>query len=531
MSIVVKQLSYIHSDRVSLFYNIEFSVSAGQKVSLVGNNGSGKSTLLRILASEIEPDSGEVLIDNNLLYYVPQHFGQYEDLSIAEALKIDAKINALNAIVNGDASQSNFDILNDDWDIEEKAINALQKWGLGDISLSNEIRNLSGGEKTKVFLAGIDIHAPSIILLDEPSNHLDRDSRDYLYQLIKGSRATIIVVSHDRKLLNLVDTTYELTSNTINEYGGNYDFYKEQRSEKLEALIARQNEKEKELRKAKQIAREASERKSKEDARGEKRQLKKGVARIMMNTLKDKAEQSSSKLKDVHAERIDSITADLQQIKNNMPDMNNLRMNFDYSNLHFGKVLVFATGLNYSYTDKCLWKEPLNFELRSGERVEISGRNGVGKTTLVNLMLGSLLPSEGEIYKSDFTHLYLDQEYSIIDNSLTVYEQIEQSNMRGYFEHELKMLLHQFLFSSDTWNKECYKLSGGEKMKLVFCSLLVGNSTPDVIILDEPTNNLDIQSLEVITETIKGYKGSIIVISHDKQFIEDIEIEKQINLC
>lgn len=529
MSIIVKQLSYIHPDREPLFENISFSVSKGQKVSLIGNNGSGKSTLLHIIAGDLQPSSGEIIYQDTP-YYIPQHFGQYDTSTVAEALQIDKKLEALHAILGGDASVNNFTVLNDDWDIEERALSALSKWGLGHIALYQKIDSLSGGEKTKAFLAGINIHSPNNILLDEPSNHLDKKSRSQLYELIEDSNATIIVVSHDRTLLNLLNLTYELTGNAIEIYGGNYEFYKIQKEEKLEALQAQLDEKHKELRKARNLARETAERKQKRDVRGKKSVEKKGIPRIMLNTIRNRAESSAAKLKETHNNKMDGITDDMKQIRQQLPPQKELKMDFEDAGLHTGKILVTAHEINFGYTDRMLWKEPLEFEIRSGDRIVISGQNGTGKTTLLKLIFGKLEPVQGQIVRADFRYLYIDQDYSIINNELTVFGQLQQFNTRGLTDDELRVILHRFLFTYNTWNKPCEKLSGGEKMRLVFCCMQADNNAPDMFILDEPTNNLDIQSLEIVTNTIKEYKGTLLIISHDVYFIEEADITKEIEL-
>ena len=262
MCISVQQLCYIHADKEPLFRDISLTVNKGEQVSLVGNNGSGKSTLLRIMEGSLKPSSGEVVCSSKP-NYVPQHFGQYDELTVVQALQVEAKIKALHAIIAGDASVENFTILDDDWNIEERSLAALSFWGLEHIRLDQTMNTLSGGEKTKVYLSGIQIHSPEIILMDEPTNHLDTGSRDKLYDFIRSSRATILIVSHDRTLLNLLPYTCELDRSKITLYGGNYDFYKEQKEIALAALQNQLSEKEKELRQAKKIAREALERKNK----------------------------------------------------------------------------------------------------------------------------------------------------------------------------------------------------------------------------------------------------------------------------
>lgn len=512
-----------------LFENISFSLDKGKKISLIGNNGSGKSTLLQIIAGKLKAAAGEI-VSPETPYYVPQHFGQYDEMTIAQALSIDEKLTALHAILAGDVSEEHFNSLNDDWGIEERALSALSSWRLPHVELSQNLSSLSGGEKTKVFLSGIEVHEPDIVLLDEPTNHLDKESRKQLYEYIRMARASVLVVSHDRALLNLVDSTLELTKNKVEAYGGNYDFYKIQKEEKLNALQEQLDEKEKELRKAKRIAREAIERQEKHAVRGEKQNQKKGVPRIVLNSLGSKSEKTLAKLKDVHSEKQDDILTEIKNLQQNLPLANELKVNFEKTNLHKGKVLVTAKEINFAYKDSPLWKDALDFQIRSGERILISGRNGSGKTTLIKLILGKLKPAVGSLVRADFSYLYVDQEYSIIDDNLTVYQQVEKFNSRHFPEHDLKMLLHRFLFNSRSWDKTCDKLSGGEKMKLVLCCLQVSNNMPDVFVLDEPTNNLDIQNIEIITSVIKSYQGTLLVISHDDVFVREVGVEREMEM-
>lgn len=529
MSIIVQDVSYIHPDKEFLFSNISFTVNKGQKVALIGNNGSGKSTLLRIIAGNLLPTTGEISCSSPP-YYVPQHFGQYNQLTVAQALRIDKKLAALHAILEGDVSVENFTVLDEDWSIEERSLGALSLWGLEHVSLFHPMSNLSGGEKTKVFLAGIQIHEPSVVLMDEPTNHLDLWSRKKLYSFIESAHLTLLVVSHDITLLNTLSFIYELGKKEIKAYGGNYDFYKEQKEQQVGAMQASLDEKEKELRQAKKIAREVAERRQKDSVRGEKQAKKKGLPRIVMNQLGSKAENTTSKLKDIHAGKMDTLKEDIKQIQNSLPDNQLMKLNLNSSSLHTGKILLTAKEIDFKYGEHILWQHPLSFQIKSGDRLSIKGRNGSGKTTLLKIITGDIEPQAGEIIKADFRYVYIDQEYSIIENSLTLLEQIEEYNTSHLHDHELKTLLNRFLFPHTVWNKKCESLSGGEKMRLVLCCLLVGENTPDMILLDEPTNNLDIQSSSILTSVIRNYKGSVLVVSHDLHFLQEINVDKSIDL-
>lgn len=558
MPISIQQISYIHPDKEVLFSDLNFAISKGQKLGLVGNNGCGKSTLLQIIAGQLSPSSG-VIVRPDDLYYIPQHFGQYDSLTIAQALQIDSKRQALHAILAGDASTENFTLLDDDWNIEERSIAALDSWGIGH-PLSYPLHLLSGGEKTRVFLAGMNIHTPSVILMDEPTNHLDSSGRQRLYDWVEKWRSTLLIVSHDRTLLNLLPEICELEKHQITYYGGNYEFYKEQKALMQEALQQRIDEKEKALRAARKVARETAERRDKQNVRGEKANIKKGIPRIVLNALQGKSEKSTSKLNGVHQEKAEKLTDERNQLRGSLSPTAALKTDFNSSSLHNGKTLVTAKNINFGYYPnqndndsqnendnpsenntfdssnssklpaQLLWQAPISFQLKSGDRLRIEGTNGSGKTTLLKIITGQLEPQEGTLTRADFSYVYLNQEYSIIDDRNSILEQAYAFNSRNLPEHEIKIILNRYLFPAPEWDKSCRKLSGGEKMRLAFCCLMISNNTPDMFILDEPTNNLDIQSIEIITNTIKKYTGTVIAISHDNYFIREIGVDQRIAL-
>jgi ATPase subunit of ABC transporter with duplicated ATPase domains len=527
--LILHNIAYAHPNKDLLFDNINLVINKQDKIALIGNNGTGKSTLLKIMSGNLQPSEGQVKASSKP-YYIPQLFGQFNEYTIAQALHIGDKLSALKQILEGNVSEANLSLLDDDWAIEERCNEALSHWKLDGLDLSQKMSTLSGGQKTKVFLAGIAIHRPQIVLLDEPSNHLDTLSRAVLYDYISSTANTLVVVSHDRTLLNLLPTVCELSKRGITLYGGNYDFYAAQKTIEANALNEDLKNKEKALRKAREVERESLERQQKLDARGKKKQEKAGIPTIAMNTLRNNAEKSTSRMKDVHAEKTDAIAQELNQIRKDLPEKDKMKIGFDDSTLHRGKILVRAKGINYGYDNRPLWKQPLTFQVNSGARIAIKGLNGSGKTTLVKVILGELEPTTGTVYRAERKAIYIDQDYSLIDNKLSIYEQAQQFNTDNLPEHEVKSRLTHFLFTKAYWDKPCASLSGGEKMRLILCCLTIRSQAPDMIILDEPTNNLDIQNIEILTGAVNEYKGTIIVISHDAYFLEQINTEEVIEL-
>lgn len=525
----IQQLAYAHPNKDVLFSNIQLTIGTNQKLALIGNNGAGKSTLMRIMAGVLAPAEGSV-VTSSKPYYVPQLFGQFNQLSVAAALQVDKKLHALQEILAGNVTEQNLNILDDDWIIEERTREALAAWGLSDLSLDQHLATLSGGQKTKLFLAGITIHQPEIILLDEPSNHLDLQARQQLYQLIKHTQATIVVVSHDRTLLNQLDTVLELSKHGIAQYGGNYEFYLEQKQLEADALVQDVKSKEKALRKAKEVEREAMARQQRLDARGKKKQEKAGLPTISMNTFRNNAEKSTARMKAVHEEKTGGISEELHLLRKELPDKDKMKIGFDNSSLYKGKILITAKEINWQYGTQPLWNSPLSFQMVSGERIALAGSNGSGKTTLIKLMLGQLEPNTGAISRAMNKTLYVDQDYSLINDKLRVFEQAAQFNDTGLQEHEIKIRLTRFLFTQEYWDKPCHTLSGGEKMRLMLCCLTISGQSPDLMVLDEPTNNLDIQNIAILTTAINEYQGSLLVVSHDAYFLEEIGIERVIQL-
>lgn len=522
-------VTYAHPNRDVLFSDINLTVNRQNKIALIGNNGAGKSTLLAILSGRLKPSAGTVGADSKP-YFVPQLFGQYNEQTVAEALGIHDKLLALKEILDGHLTDINLELLDDDWGIEERCQEAFAHWQLNGINLSQSMSTLSGGQKTKIFLAGIMIQEPDIVLLDEPSNHLDMGGRALLYDYIRSTGNTLVVVSHDRTLLNLLDTVCELGKRGITIYGGNYDFYAGQKAIENEALSLDVKAKEKALRKAKEIGRESAERQQKLDARGKKKQEKAGLPTIVQNAFRNNAERSTARMKGVHAEKVGGIAQEISHLRGELPSADKMKVDFDNSSLHKGKILLKASQVNYAYNDRQLWNEPLDFQITSGERIAIKGINGSGKTTLIRMILGGLQPDTGTIEHADFKSIYIDQDYSLIDNTLTVYEQAWKYNSGGLQEHDIKTRLNRFLFAREYWDKPCINLSGGEKMRLMLCSLAVATQAPDMIILDEPTNNLDIQNIGILTEAINEYQGTLLVVSHDTRFLQEINVEREINL-
>lgn len=525
----LQSVSYVHPDRTLLFHDLELAIADHEKIALVGNNGSGKSTLLKIIAKEVQPSAGRVVLPSDA-YLVPQLLGQLNACTVAEALRIDTKWNALTALLNGHTTEENFRLLNDDWTIEQRSYEALRHWGLEGIDLAQPMLSLSGGQQTKVLLAGIDIHQPQWVLLDEPSNHLDGEGRALLYDFIRHTNSGLIVASHDRILLSLLPTICELGSKGIAIYGGDYAFYVDQKKTESEALAQTIHSQEKALRKAKEKARETLERQQKLDTRGKGKQEQAGVARIMMNTLRNNAEKSTSKIKTAHEEKVNHLREQLQTLRGSTGGADSMLVNLGHPDVHAGKILFRANDIQFAYNGRPVWRTALDLQINSGERITLKGANGTGKTTLIKTILGQLAPQSGTVYRADCTCIYIDQDYSLLDSRLSVYEQVQRFNTSALQEHEIKIRLTRFLFDKQDWDKPCGALSGGERMRLLLCCLTTAGQAIDLIVLDEPTNNLDLHNVQILAGALQAYRGTLVVVSHDEVFLEEVGVMRTIEL-
>lgn len=528
MGLIVRSLNYVHPDNKELFRDLDFILNDGEKAALVGINGAGKSTLLRLVSGKIQPSSGEIICSETP-WYVPQHLGEFDTWSVARALGADAKLDALHAILAGDTDSKHFTVLDEDWDIENRVKKVLEKWELGNIDETRLLGSLSGGQKTRVFLSAMDMNSPYLVLLDEPSNHLDVRTRRKLYDMILQSKSTMLIVSHDRALLNLMNKTLELNEKGIEVFGGNFDFYQQKKMEKVSALRARLNGQSKALRESERKAKDMGSQRAQQELRGRSAGLSNSLPRIIAGGLKNKAERSTARMLNAHEEKIASLVDNIEEIKAQIEEYETLKLEIKTPELIHGELLIDIEDINFSYGDRSLWNN-LSFQIRSGERVQIEGENGSGKTTLLKIITGELQPFEGACNSTAFSYFYLDQNYSMIDPALSIYEQIQAYNKRGLEEHELKELLVYSQFDPEWFDRKCAGLSGGERMKLSLSCLLVSNEAPHVLILDEPTNNLDVQSLEVLTLAVKNFEGTLLVISHDEYFIREIGIDYSISL-
>lgn len=530
MFINAQHISYHTPNRGILFNDISFTLQKGEKAAVVGNNGAGKTTLLKIIAGQEKNYTGNLQATGSL-HYVPQHYGHFNHLTVAAALGIAPLLHALQAVEQGATDQHYYDLLEHHWDIIARCEEAFARWGITGIALDQPLQQLSGGMKTRLFLSGIDIFEPAIVLLDEPSNHLDRKARTRLYEWMEDTSFTLLLTSHDRQLLRLCEPIWELQASGIKVYGGNYDLYAAQKDTETAASEHKLAYHEKALKEAKLKQQQSLERKQHADAQARKNSKQGGQAKILLGGRKNAAEGSMAKLKQVHSAKVSELRANVQEAAAMTQMQRIMKGYFSNPALPQGKVVIQATDINYAYENgSLLWPQSLTLTVRSGARLAVSGDNGSGKTTLLNLLQGKMPPSQGTIQRAPCTTLLLDQDYSLIDRHKTVLEQALAFNDTLLETAMVHTLLANFLFMPESWDKPCAVLSGGEILRLVLCCMVLQNKTPDIIFLDEPVNNLDLSNIQMLAKIFAAYRGTLIIISHDAGFLQEADIMEELQL-
>jgi ATPase subunit of ABC transporter with duplicated ATPase domains len=509
-------------DRVSLALHRE-------KTGLVGANGCGKTTLLRILTGDLALSAGRVRRAGRIAV-LPQNFRPMQEQTVVEALGVREKLDALCRLTAGHGSDADLAVLDDDWAIEERIAAELSRLGLSHIGLDRPLASLSGGETTRVVLASLFLRRPDLLLLDEPTNNLDRESRQALQAALAEWRGGLVVVSHDRALLRLMDRMVELTPKGPKSYGGNYDLYVAQRDAEAQAAQEQLAAAEKELRRVRRDAQASRERQDRRNSRGAKERDKGGIPKILLNAMRETSTRTTARLGATHDGRIADAQDALAEARERVEQSRELAVCLALVDLPAGKLILEMEGVCFRYPDS---SRPLfdRFALRmmGPERVAIAGPNGSGKTTLLKLIAGELTPDAGTVRLGVHRWRCLDQRADLLIGGLSVLENFRR-HAPAQPETACRMVLAHFLFRGDTVYKPAAALSGGEHLRAALACLLSATEPPQLLLLDEPTNHLDLPSLANLELALSCYTGALVVISHDRDFLDAVGVDRVIEL-
>ncbi|MDZ7957006.1 MAG: ATP-binding cassette domain-containing protein [Aulosira sp. DedQUE10] len=499
----------------TLFQGVNINISVGdasskipsrQRIALFGRNGVGKSTLLKILAGQIIPSQGSVWCKSNV-YYLPQIS------TIRQEITADTVLDFLSGKTD------------EWWQIEE----ILQTLFHTTLDLSLPMTNLSGGELTKLFLAIGLSQEPNILLLDEPTNHMDLLALENLRQFLVNFSGAYIIVCHKPFFLDQVtEVTWELTPEGVKVYGGNFSDYRQQKEIELEAAVRSHEVARKELKHVQTTAMQEQQRAAQSRRQGRAKFLNGSIDRASAGLIKTKAEASAGNAKKKHEFAVAKATQNFIETKVKTTKTTSIKL---AESGQKRRNLIDIQGANLWVSERLLIQN-IQLHISCGDRLAIAGANGSGKSTLAKAILGmeqqtAVLDSGEVLLAPAMKAVYLDQTYELVNRQQTILENTQAANPNLSYQL-LRQQLGHFLFKYDDVHKSASVLSGGELARLAIA--IISISEIDLLILDEPTNNLDIETVEQMIVGINEYQGALWVISHDLDFLSHIKITQGFKL-
>ncbi|MFB7875087.1 ABC-F family ATP-binding cassette domain-containing protein [Nocardia sp. NPDC056064] len=510
-------LTFHWPDGTVVFDGLDATLGPGQ-IGLVGANGVGKSTLLRLISGELKPLRGSVTVPGDL-GYLRQDLGMQTGHRVDAVLGIAEVRAALHRIESGEGTPEDFDTVGTGWQVEDEAVALLGKLGLDYVAgsvadLDRTVETLSGGETVLLGLVAELLREPDVLLLDEPTNNLDTAARGRLYEVIRQFAGTVIVVSHDRELLDRMDGIAELRAGEIRSFGGNFSEYERIVEQEQEAARAAVRDARSDVRKQ---ARELVEARTKLDRRArfaQKQQDNKRVPKIVAGLRKNAAEVSAGKLRTSHIEKLDSARETLDHAEELVRADREIRVRLPGTRLYPGQEVITLEQAE-------LANGPVvDLRVSGPERIALTGRNGAGKTTL----LRRIVEEEPKV-----AWRLLPQRLDVFDEDRTVFDNVAAAAPHAGAE-QIRAQLARFLFRGADADRAASALSGGERLRAALATLLLAEPAPKLLMLDEPTNNLDLPSLAHLTQALAGFEGALIVVSHDARFLDDIGVTRTLEL-
>ncbi|HEY6530842.1 MAG TPA: ATP-binding cassette domain-containing protein, partial [Acidimicrobiales bacterium] len=476
---------------------------------------------LGLLAGELSPTGGSVRVQGSVAH-LPQDLPLRRSTTVDELLGIDHVRAALHAIEAGETGPDLYDAVGHEWDVEERALATLDQLGLGAIGLDRSVAGLSGGECILLGLAGRLLTRPDVLLLDEPTNNLDRRARGRLLDVVTGWRGALVLVSHDRELLAHVDTIAELRAGTVRTYGGNLRTYEEAIAVEQAAATRAVQTAEGELRREQRDRVEAETKLARRARTGREKAAGGGMPKILVGGRKRRAEVTAGKQRDLHDDRIDTARDRLDDARRAVLDEARIRLELPGSEVPTRRLVVRLDQVALEHGPT------VSIEVRGPERIAVVGANGAGKTTLLRVIAGETTALSGAA-EVPVPVRFLPQALDLLDDGISVVDNVARLAPSAT-TNEIRARLAQLLFRGRQADQLAGTLSGGERLRATLGALLLAEPTPQLVLLDEPTNNLDMASVGQLTDALGSFRGALIVVSHDLPFLRDLSPSRWLEL-
>ncbi|WP_300004165.1 ABC-F family ATP-binding cassette domain-containing protein [uncultured Cedecea sp.] len=513
--LTLEGVSLVLPDGKPLFSHINAQFDA-RHTGMVGRNGVGKSQLARILAGRVMPTSG-TCYGSEKVRYLAQHLSPENYHTVAMLAGVDAPLAALARIEAGSTCQADFDLVADNWDIRQRLQIQLAAAGLDYLSPETATHRLSGGEAMRVALSGAMLSQPDFLILDEPTNHLDSTSREALMQQLACWPQGLLVISHDRRLLQQMERIVELSSLGLHSYGGNYDIYQQIKARETAAAMQQLEHLKTERKRQEQALRDKRERLEKRQSRGSRLGKEANQANILLGRQKARSEVSAGKQEKQVAESQIRLNQQVQNAAKNIEHSPRIVMH-DHSIFSGTHQVARLSEITLPFAPAPY--DTLDLTVYGGQRIGIRGPNGCGKSTLLRILAGQLSPVLGTCdIRGKIA--YLDQQLSLLDPQQNVLTQLLKVNTQAG-ESRLRMQLAQLGLDATHVSLPCGQLSGGEQLKAALATVIYASPPASCLLLDEPSNHLDLVSLQALEQLLNQYSGTLLVVSHDDVFLSQI---------
>ncbi|PFG43064.1 ATPase subunit of ABC transporter with duplicated ATPase domains [Isoptericola jiangsuensis] len=509
-AVVLRDLTFSWPDGGTPVAGVSGTFGAG-RTGLVGDNGTGKSTLLRLVAGHLTPTAGGVRVAGTVAY-VPQRLTLDTGATVADLLGVRAPLDAVRAITGGDVRPELFDVVGDDWDVEERAVAALASAGLPATpgALDRTVGTLSGGEAVLTAVTGVRLGRADVALLDEPTNNLDAAARERLAELVRTWRGALVVVSHDRALLELVDATAELRAGSLTTHGGPYSAYEAALAVQQEAAQRAVRDAEQTWRRERRDRIRTAERIAHSQRQGRTDTANARYVKAVVNDRRNSAEKSQGDRRGAALAAEQAARDAVEAAQRAVRDDDRIVVDLPDPGVPAGRRIAVLGGV-----------DGRDVVVAGPARVALTGANGVGKTTLLERLLAGPSPA-GEL-RTDRVG-YLPQRLDALDDDATVLDAV-RSGAPHVAPGELRGRLARFLVRGDQVDRPVATLSGGERFRVHLARLLLADPPAQLLVLDEPTNNLDLASTDRLVEALSAYRGALLVVSHDGAFLDRVGVD------